>query len=81
MKQKNILKGKFKNKNISIEILGQSAISGEYCVQVKVLINNRDNVKILEELGTVETSYKLTKNAWYTRKRLEAIFKQYDLRR
>ena len=78
---KTQIKGKYTNKNISIEILGQSSISKDYCVQIKVLVNNQENKKILEELGQCETCYRLTKNAWYSCEQLEVIFKQYDLRR
>lgn len=81
MDQTKTLKGKFKNENIRITILGQSSVSKEYMIQVKVLKNTKQNKDLLDELGQTETCYRLTKNAFYTREKLEAIIKRYDLRR
>ena len=78
--KKKDLKGKFKNKNISIDILGKSARSGEYMIQVKVLVNNRSNKELLDKLAKIDTCYRLTRNAFYTREALEALIKEHDLK-
>ena len=74
------LRGKFKNKNISIEILGVSERTGEYMVQIKVLVNNKPNKELLCELGTMETCYRLTENAFYTREDLDKIIEEHNLK-
>ena len=75
----SINKDKYKNDYMSIEILGKSQLTGEYCVQIKV--TSRQYKNALNDLGTHTTCYPLTQNAWYSEKQLKDIFKRYNLRR
>jgi len=79
MEKQKKLSGKYKNKDISIEIIGKSAISGKYMVQVKALVSNKTSKELLAKLGEIETCYRLTKNAFYTQDELEAILMVYGL--
>jgi len=79
MEKQKKLSGKYKNKDISIEIIGESAISGKYMVQVKALVSNKTSKELLAKLGEIETCYRLTQNAFYTQDELEAILMVYGL--
>ena len=71
------MKKKYSNSELTITIFGKSTIYNTYYVQVKIYSNKSKS--LLNEIGQIETCYRLTRNAVYTEKELKAIIKKYKL--